>query len=100
MSKFQDFYVKATADAEAKKELVAILDGKAINKATDAQLEKISAIAKRLGFDITVSEAKEYLTANGKELSEGDLDAVAGGEGTGKGIFTKGDKVIYRPTQN
>ena len=81
MSKFVDFYNKALADASSKKELAAILDGKPMESATDEQLEKIGAVAKKLGFDITLDEARKYLTPGDKKLEEEDLDAVAGGKG-------------------
>ena len=35
-------------------------------------------MAKKLGFDITVAEAREFLKSD-KKLDEDDLDAVAGG---------------------
>lgn len=79
MSKFQDFYLKSIADADAKKEIAAILDGKPMEEATDEQLEKVGAVAKRLGFDITVAEARDFLVPSNQKLSEDDLDSVAGG---------------------
>ncbi len=81
MSKFQDFYLKSIADADAKKEIAAILDGKPMEEATDEQLEKVGAVAKRLGFDITVAEARDFLVPSNQKLSEDDLDSVAGGKG-------------------
>ena len=79
MSKVADFYVKAIADEEAKKKLAEVLDGKNFDKLTDAQLKEVGDIAKDLGFDITLDEAKEYLKSIEDELSDDALQAVAGG---------------------
>lgn len=81
MSKVSDFYAKALADDSAKKELIVILGDNKIEDASDEQLTKVGALAKKLGFDITVDEAKAYLSGDNAELDEDDLDAVAGGKG-------------------
>jgi hypothetical protein len=94
MSKVSDFYVKATADESAKKELSAILGGKKIDDATDEELVKIGELAKKLGFDITVDEAKAYLNGDDAELDDNDLDAVAGGKGSSR------ENTIYNPTHS
>ena len=73
MSKFQDFFAKAAADEKVKQELSTILAGKKLSEADDAQLKKICAGAKGLGFDLSVAEFKE------EKLSDGSLDDVAGG---------------------
>ncbi len=80
MSKFEDFYAKVLADEGAKKEISSILAGKSLEAASDEQLEKIGGLAKRLGFEITVAEAREFMKKGDKKLSEEDLDAVAGGK--------------------
>ena len=49
---------------------------------------KIDELTKKPGFDISIDEAKVYLTDEETELGEDDLDAVAGSTG-----YTK----IYRP---
>ncbi len=95
MSKFQDFYAKALADANVTKELSDILAGKALEAASDEQLEKVSGVAKRLGFDITVAEARNFLKEGDKKLSDDDLDAVAGGASkNGSGGGSKSDPHI------
>ena len=81
MSKVSEFYAKAISDDNAKARLGEILRGKTISEATDEQLEKIGGLAKELGFDITIEEAKNYLNADSAELDDDDLDAVAGGKG-------------------
>lgn len=80
MRKFQDFYAKVLADEGAKKEISSILAGKPLEAASDEQLKKIGAVAKRLGIDITLAEARSYFKQGDKKLSETDLDAVAGGK--------------------
>ncbi len=82
MSKVSEFYAKAVADESAKKELITILGDKKITEASDKQLEKIGELAKKLGFEITVGEAKAYLNGNNSELNEEELGAVAGGTKT------------------
>ena len=79
MSKVADFYQKAVADAAAKAKLDQVLGGAAIEELTDAQLQEIGKIAKELGFDITLEEAKAYLKSIGEELSDDVLSDVAGG---------------------
>lgn len=83
MSKVTDFYAKALADESAKKELITILGDKKIEEASDEQLAKVGELAKKLGFEITIDEAKAYLSSDNAELDEDDLDAVAGGKGGG-----------------
>ena len=60
MSKVSDFYAKVMADETLKSQIVSILAGVSIENAEDEQLEKIGGLAKGLGFDISVEEAKEY----------------------------------------
>ncbi len=81
MSKVTEFYAKAVADDAAKKELITILGDKKFEEASDEQLAKIGVLAKKLGFDITIEEAKAYLNGDNTELDEDDLDSVAGGKG-------------------
>lgn len=86
MSKVSEFYAKALADEAAKNELIVILGDKKIEEASDEQLAKVGDLAKKLGFDITVEEAKAYLKGGEAELDEGDLEAVAGGKGGGGNV--------------
>lgn len=80
MSKVSDFYAKVMSDEGTKAKLGNILGGKSINEADDEQLKKIGGLAKELGFEITVEEAKNYLKGDNTELDDDDLDAVAGGK--------------------
>ncbi len=79
MSKMSDFYTKVVSDAELRAKVNTVLGGKDIANLSDQDLEKLGEIAKAAGFDITLDEAKEYLKAEAKELSDEALDAVAGG---------------------
>lgn len=92
MSKMSEFYAKAIADESAKAELIAILGEKKLEEADDAQLEKIGEVAKKLGFEISLEEAKGYLGGAETELDEEDLDAVAGGKG---GSTTNNNSVSF-----
>ncbi len=80
MSKITDFYSKAISDSAANKELADILNGTEIQNVSDEQIEKIGILAKKLGFDITADEAREYLNNDFAELDDDDLDAAAGGK--------------------
>ena len=79
MSKMADFYSKVMTDKALLSKLKDILGDKHITDASDADLEKIGALAKEVGFEITLAEAKEYLSANETVVSDEALDAVAGG---------------------
>lgn len=80
MSKITEFYAKALEDETAKKEIAEVLGEKRFEEADDAQLLKLGEIAARLGYEITLEEAKEYFHPEEAELDEDDLDAVAGGK--------------------
>ncbi len=82
MSKVSEFYAKVLADESAKKELIVILGECRIENASDEQLTQVGKLAKKLGYDITIEEAKAYLNGDDAELDEEDLDAVAGGKGS------------------
>lgn len=61
-------------------------------KAAAGSLSKVVDVAKAKGYDITVDEAKAYIEEQAKqELSDEQLDAVAGGKtGGGGGIPVMG----------
>lgn len=81
MSKISDFYSKVLSDDGLKKELESILSGKTISGASDEDLVLIGKLAERLGYDITLDEARNYISGDEAELDDSDLDAVAGGKG-------------------
>ena len=90
VNKITEFYAKVMADEKLKSKLEKILDGKDITEATDEQLEQIGDIAKELDYDITLEEAKEFIKEGEFQLSDEDLDAVAGGTNKGK-VICKGE---------
>lgn len=79
MNKVAEFYAKAMADEAAAKEFTEAVGGKAMSELGDAELEKLGKLAEKLGFAISVEEAKSYLSSTEGELSDDELDAVAGG---------------------
>lgn len=97
MSKISDFYSTLMQDEVLKKELVEILEGKSIFEANDKQLMEIRKIAEKLSMDISLDEAKNFLSGNSMELDDNDLDAVAGGKGeTSKIELYKGDELKFQ----
>lgn len=80
MSKINEFYSKVLSEPDAKKQLEEILHGTSLSEADDHMLEKIGLLAQRLGYEISVEEAKAYLNPSEAELDDDDLDAVAGGK--------------------
>ena len=82
MNKVAEFYAKATADAAAKAKLDKVLGGASLENLTDDQLQELGKLAKGLGFDISMEEAKAYLKSVGEELSDDALKEVAGGGGS------------------
>lgn len=82
MNKISEFYKKVLTDEYLKNEIALILSGKEIAEATDEEFVQIGEIAEKFGFNITIDEAKNYFTSDEAELSDDELEAVAGG---GKG---------------
>jgi predicted ribosomally synthesized peptide with nif11-like leader len=48
-------------------------------KAKATSIRSLVEVAKAKGYDFSVEEVKEYARAQGKELSDEQLDAVTGG---------------------
>lgn len=94
MNKVAEFYQKAISDESSKEAIREILCGKTISDATDEELVEIGKIAERLGFDITLEEAKAYLFPDEEILSDDELDAVAGGKGDRHIICTTGGYIV------
>ncbi|MDR3280632.1 MAG: hypothetical protein LBT23_08965 [Synergistaceae bacterium] len=89
MSKFTDFYKKVTTDKALATEFTAIMkahnvkEGATFTDLDDATLMALEPLSKKAGFAFTLAEAKEYLSKkSGDEMSEDELEAVAGGKGT------------------
>lgn len=85
MSNVTDFLKKAAADDSAIREIEGILDGKTFQEASDGQLEKLSSVAKRMGFAVSAEELRKE-TAPYEELSDDELAAAAGGA-SGKDVL-------------
>lgn len=84
MDKFKEFYTQVMADDSVKAEVKKILGKTPVDEATDEQLLQLGELAKTLGLDISLKEAKAYL-ANEDDDEEGEvsveeLQAVAGGK--------------------
>ena len=84
MDKFTAFYNKVMLDEELAAKVAQIFgDDDKIDNVTDEQLQQLSALAKEVGLDISVKEAKEYLNREDDEkLTNAELDMVAGGKGS------------------
>lgn len=81
MHKVAEFYAAALENKDARAKLSEILGETRIDEADDTQLAKVGEVAKELGFDISVDEAKAYLRPSDAELNDDELDEVAGGKG-------------------
>lgn len=85
MDKFKQFYTQAMTDEAVGTEVKKILGKTSIDEATDDQLTKLGELAKTLGLDISLTEAKAYLAKSHDdeegEISPDELQAVAGGKG-------------------
>lgn len=83
MDKMKELYEKVAKDTALQAKLNAIL--KDAERAGEAATgEKLISFAKEAGFDATLAEMKEFfkkLAEKGGELSESELDMVAGGKG-------------------
>ena len=79
MSKVADFYAKVSADESVRAQVEKVIGSTNVSELSDEQLQKIGEIAKGLGFDISLADAKEYLKSVEGELSDAALNAVAGG---------------------
>lgn len=84
MSKMKELYEKVAADSTLQAKFAAIMKGaeEAGEEATNAKLE---AFAKDAGAEVTLDEMrqffKELAEPNKGELSDVELDMVAGGKG-------------------
>ena len=85
MSKFMDFYKHVMSDDEVRKEFEALAGKMENDNITDpqAKLEQLVGFARGQGFDFETGEVEAYLAGMQEcgELSDDELDAVAGGKG-------------------
>lgn len=85
MSQMKELYEKVAQDVELQKKFSEILaDGEKAGK--EATEEKLLAFAKDAGFDVNLAEMQEYFAdftaKQDGELSDLELDLVAGGKST------------------
>ena len=74
MNQMNALYKKVAADNALQEKLVSAMK--------DASEEKLLAFAKEVGFDVTFADVKAFAAqAKSGELSESELDMVAGGKG-------------------
>ena len=82
MSKMNELYEKVAADSTLQAKFAAIM--KDAEKAGNATREKLTAFAKEAGYDVTLDEMQEFFKglaeAKDGELSDAELDQVAGGK--------------------
>lgn len=91
MSKMKELYEKVAADDVLQEKFAQII--KDAEKAGKEETEvKLAAFAKEAGSDVTVEEMqaffKELAETNQNELSDAELDMVAGGKALGYIMFS------------
>ncbi len=86
MEKMKELYEKVAKDSALQARFNTIMSD-AEKAGESATGEKLKAFAKEVGFEVDLDEMKAFfreLTAKGKgELTDSDLDMVAGGKGGG-----------------
>ncbi|MDR1705565.1 MAG: Nif11-like leader peptide family RiPP precursor [Clostridiales bacterium] len=94
MSKIADFYSKVVSDTalfEDYKKIVAeqkIPSDTKFEDLSDGNIEALLPLAKKAGFTFTVEEIRAGLPKKQEgELSDDELDAVAGGQKTPEGVI-------------
>ena len=92
MSKMSEFYAKVSEDEALKQEIQAITGDKVFDELSDEQIQSVSALATRQGYEITVEDAKSFFAPDEGELSMDALDAVAGGKKDKNDTSCKGNK--------
>ena len=89
MSKMKELYGKVAGDSALQAKFADIV--KEAEAARVKTQEKLVAFAKEAGYEISLEEAQEYFQSLSDkkegELSDMELDAVAGGK-SGGGILT------------
>ena len=82
MSKMQELYDKVAANQGLQNEFTEIMKRAMADNAEEMQKEMLG-FAKKQGYDVTLEEMTAFfegMAAAGNELSETELDAVAGGK--------------------
>lgn len=82
MEKMKELYAKVAGDVDLQAKFVEIMKNAA--EAGEATNEKLISFAREAGYEISFEEVREYYEAlSGQkegELSDAELDAVAGGK--------------------
>lgn len=90
MSQMKALYEKVSKDQSLQQKFIDIMRGTEAD-GKEVVSEKLLAFAKEAGYTVTMEEMNAYfkeLTMQEKaELSESELDMVAGGKMTGRGII-------------
>jgi predicted ribosomally synthesized peptide with nif11-like leader len=91
MEKMQKLYEKVANDGNLKTKFTEIMNG-AEQAGREETLVKLIAYAKEAGFDVTADEIEAFFKEQSEkkdgELSDLELDMVAGGKSKGLEIFT------------
>lgn len=86
MGKMNELYHKVAGDAGLQRKFFVLLD-ETEDMTAAGTAEKLTAFAKDAGFDVAIGEAAEFFKnlaeGNKDQLSELELDMVAGGKGGG-----------------
>lgn len=94
MSKMNELYDKVATDLALQEKFLEIMS-EAEDLGAGVIGQKLIDFAKDLGYDVTLDEIKDFFRDIGesrdKELSQSELDMVAGGKGTNMftGMFSK-----------
>ncbi len=93
MNKFIEFYNYVSENHDARAKLEALM-GQRETMEKGAYFDAMIAFAKENGFEFQKEEVIKYFEENfsNSELSDADLDAVAGGKGSGASDFWEGFK--------
>ncbi len=83
MSAMKELYSKVAADAALQEKVNKIFE--AVGEDADAAGKNLVAFAKEQGYEVTVAEIDEFFGSmaekSNEQLSEEELEAVAGGKG-------------------
>ena len=97
MSQMKELYAKVAKDPSLQQEFAEIMKGVEKASAEDTE-KKLAGFAKAAGYDVSIEEFKTFTTdliekqKNG-ELSDTELDLVAGGKST-EGIINIVNTVV------
>ncbi len=79
MTKFEEILQKLNDNQEARQEMIDILQGQSLTSVSEEQLTRLTELAQKMGVDLSVAELKNVINPPEGEISDDDLDAVAGG---------------------